>query len=154
MIAYRAFDKPEYLDIALKNAGFILDNLITKDGRLTRIFKIDNTDQVAFLDDYANIVDAFVALYEVTFDERWLTNAKSLSDKAINHYYDAEKGIFYFTADDDEQLIARKSEIMDGVIPASNSVMARNLKKLGLLFDQMKIISRYRRNYCETWCRI
>ncbi|MEO6976728.1 MAG: thioredoxin domain-containing protein, partial [Mucilaginibacter sp.] len=54
---------------------------------------------------------------------------------AINHYYDAEKGIFYFTAEDDEQLIARKSEIMDGVIPASNSVMARNLKKLGLLFD-------------------
>ena len=133
--AYRAFDKPEYLDIALKNAGFILDNLITKDGRLTRIFKIDNTDQVAFLDDYANIIDAFIGLYEVTFDEQWLTLAKSLADEAITHYYDVEKGIFYFTAADDEHLIARKSEIMDGVIPASNSVMARNLKKLGLLFD-------------------
>ncbi len=133
--AYRAFDKPEYLDIALKNAGFILDNLITKDGRLTRIFKTDNVGQVAFLDDYANIIDAFIGLYEVTFDEQWLTYVKSLADKAITHYYDAEKGIFYFTAADDELLIARKSEIMDGVIPASNSVMARNLKKLGLLFD-------------------
>ena len=133
--AYRAFGKAEYLDIALKNAGFILDNLITGDGRLTRIFKADNTGQVAFLDDYANIIDAFIALYEVTFDEQWLTLARSLADKAIGHYYDAEKGVFYFIADDDEQLIARKSEIMDGVTPASNSVMARNLKKLGLLFD-------------------
>jgi len=43
--------------------------------------------------------------------------------------------VFFYTADNDEQLIARKSEIMDGVIPSSNSVMARNLKKLGLLFD-------------------
>ena len=54
---------------------------------------------------------------------------------AVAHYYDTDNGIFFFTADDDEQLIARKSEIMDGVTPASNSVMARNLKKLGLFFD-------------------
>lgn len=134
--AYRAFGKPEYLGIALKNASFILNNFLGNDGRLTRVFNTDETaDTVAFLDDYANIIDAFIALYEVTFDELWLKHAKNLANNAINHYYDAENGIFYFTADDDEQLIARKSEIMDGVIPSSNSIMARNLKKLGLLFD-------------------
>lgn len=90
---------------------------------------------VAFLDDYANVIDALIALYEVTFDEAWLQQAKKLTDTAITHYYDETSGIFFYTADDDEQLIARKSEIMDGVTPASNSVMARNLKKLGLLFD-------------------
>ena len=90
---------------------------------------------IAFLDDYANITDAFIALYEVTFDEHWLKHAKSLTNQAIDHYYDKENGIFFYTANDDEQLIARKSEIMDGVTPASNSVMARNIKKLGLLFD-------------------
>jgi uncharacterized protein YyaL (SSP411 family) len=89
----------------------------------------------AFLDDYANMADAFIALYEVTFDEEWLYHAKKLVDIAIEHYYDAESGVFFYTADDDEQLIARKSEITDGVTPASNSAMARNLKKLGLFFD-------------------
>jgi len=134
--AYRAFGNPEYLGIALKNAGFILNNLLGNDGRLTRVFNTDEkADTVAFLDDYANITDAFISLYEVTFDELWLRHARNLADNAINHYYNAENGIFYFTADDDEQLIARKSEIMDGVIPSSNSVMARNLKKLGLLFE-------------------
>jgi uncharacterized protein YyaL (SSP411 family) len=131
--AYRAFNKAEYLDIALKNAGFIVGNLINN-GRISRVYKA--TDAVAFLDDYANIIDAFIALYEVTFDEQWLQHAVKLADNAIVHYYDEANGVFFYTADDDAQLIARKSEIMDGVTPASNSVMARNLKKLGLLFDQ------------------
>ena len=161
--AYRAFNKPAYLDTALKNAGFILDNLVTKEGRLSRIYKRNDAvslgvdlreankkvsptggdlegalveaKPIAFLDDYVNINDAFIALYEVTFDEQWLIQAKKLTDQAIAHYYNEETGIFFYTADDDEQLIARKSEIMDGVTPASNSVMARNLNKLGLLFD-------------------
>jgi len=141
--AYRTFNKPEYLAMALKNAGFILSNLVDVYGRLSRLYNVNNPisfgegrgEAIAFLDDYANVIDAFIALYEVSFNEDWLYHAKKLANYAIAHYYDEENGIFYFTADDEEQLIARKSEIMDGVIPASNSVMARNLKKLGLLFD-------------------
>jgi len=112
-------------------------------GRLHRIFKSSSAsrkggDGVAFLDDYANVVEAFISLYEVTFDESWLHQAKKLADQAIAHYFDETNGVFFFTSVDDEQLIARKSEIMDGVIPSSNSVMAHNLKKLGLLFGDEK----------------
>ncbi len=130
--AYRAFNNPKCLDIALKNAAFILENMIDEEGRISRIYKGENNDQIAFLDDYANLAEAFIALYEVTFDEKWLDNAQVLADYAIVHFYDEGQGLFYYTGDEDEQLIARKSEIMDGVIPASNSVMAFNLKKLGL----------------------
>ena len=138
--AYRTFNNPAYLDIALKSAWFILDNMTHGEGRLSRIYKGENNDSVAFLDDYANVIDALIALYEVTFDEKWLGHSIQLADYAIAHYYDPANGIFYFTADDEEQLIARKSEIMDGVIPSSNSVMARNLKKLGLLFDDAEYL--------------
>jgi hypothetical protein len=137
--AYRAFNKQEYLDVALKNATFITDNLIGN-GRIARVYnplnKGEGKTAVAFLDDYANTIDGLIALYEVTFDENWLQYAVTLADSAIAHYYDAAGGVFFYTADDDEQLIARKSEIMDGVTPASNSVMARVLKKLGLLYDK------------------
>jgi uncharacterized protein YyaL (SSP411 family) len=135
---YRAFDDPEYLETALKNAGFISSNLINESDRIVRIYSA--AEAFAFLDDYANIIDAFIALYEVTFDEQWIVRAKKLADQAITHYYSPDNGVFFYTADDDEQLIARKSEIMDGVTPASNSVMARNLKKLGLLFDDEKYL--------------
>jgi hypothetical protein len=132
--AYRAFNNAEYLDIALKNASFILESMVDEEGRISRIYKGENNDHIAFLDDYANLADALIALYEVTFDEKWLNKAQVLTDYAIVHFYDESHGLFYYTCDEDEQLIARKSEIMDGVIPASNSVMAYNLKKLGLFF--------------------
>ncbi len=132
--AYSAFHESEYLDIALKNAGFILSSLVNSDGRLSRVGK----GSPAFLDDYANIIDAFIALYEATFDEQWLHQANNLTVQAINLYYDENSATFFYTASDDEQLIARKSEIMDGVTPAANSTMARNLYKLGLLFDNQR----------------
>ena len=133
--AYRAFNDEYYLELALKNAKFITDNLIDDNGRLQRIYKKPGSTapDVAFLDDYANVINAFITLYEVTFDEDWLNQAKLLTERTLQYYYNAEDGIFFYTGTDDEQLIARKSEIMDSVIPASNSVMARNLKKLGLL---------------------
>ncbi len=142
--AYKAFDEPDFLDLALKNADFIINNLITENDNLIRIFKGLNYPSLAgghsrdfaFLDDYANVTDAFIALYEITFDIKWLNYAKRLNDTAIKDFYSAADGIFYYTSENDEQLIARKAEIMDGVIPSSNSVMALNLKKLGLLFDE------------------
>ncbi|MDT3401811.1 thioredoxin domain-containing protein [Mucilaginibacter terrae] len=139
--AYRVFDKDAHLQLALNNAAFIHQNLINTDGRLTRIYKKDALGEkpVAFLDDYANVIEAYLALYEVTFDFKWLELARSLADTAIQYYYNEADGMFFYTAADDEQLIARKSEIMDGVISSSNSVMARNLKRLGMLFE----VSRY-----------
>ncbi|WP_317169523.1 hypothetical protein [Mucilaginibacter humi] len=104
--AYRAFNEAEYLNIALKNASFITNNLI-KDGRVTRVYKPAETasDRAnsllwrgqgeAFLDDYANVADAFIALYEVTFDEQWLEYAVELTDNAIAHYYDKASGMFF-----------------------------------------------------------
>ncbi|MBS1533376.1 MAG: thioredoxin domain-containing protein [Bacteroidetes bacterium] len=130
--AYRAFYRPDYLDFALKNAVFTLDNLVNEDGSITRIYK---GEPISFLDDYANVIDALIALYEVTFNESWLHHAKKLADYAIAHYFDETNGIFFYTSDNGDQLIARKSEVMDSVIPSSNSTMAYNLKKLGLLFD-------------------
>jgi uncharacterized protein YyaL (SSP411 family) len=132
--AYRAFNKPEFIKLALNNANFIVNNLI-HNGRISRIYKKDINENIAFLDDYANTIEAFIALYEVTFDEIWVHYALKLTHYTLIHHLNETSGIFFYTANDDQQLIARKSEIMDGVIPASNSVMARNLKKLALLFD-------------------
>jgi uncharacterized protein YyaL (SSP411 family) len=133
--AYRAFNKADYLELALKNAEFITDNLLSG-AKLSRVYKKeDRIEMATFLDDYANVIDGFIALYEVTFNEVWIIEAQKLADYALAHYYDEEGGVFFYTADNDEQLIARKSEMMDGVIPSSNSVMAHNLKKLGLFFD-------------------
>lgn len=160
--AYRTFNEASYLNLALNNATFISKNLINTDHRLTRIYKAAGTDQtIAFLDDYANVIDGLIALYEVTFNIQWLNLAAKLTDNAITYFYDEAEGMFFYTAADDEQLIARKTEIMDGVISSSNSVMARNLKKLSLLLGNtqyesisaqlLRNVMPYMAKYCSSY---
>src|SRR5690606_36816802 len=89
-----------------------------------------------FLDDYAFTIEGYNALYKATFDEKWLNKAKEIAEKAIDLFYDGTVSTFFYTSSQTQQLIARKSEIMDNVIPSSSSTMVRQLFKLGLLFDQ------------------
>ena len=134
--AYRALGKKAYLDIALRNADFLLKNMQQKDKRLNRNYKDGKSVINAFLDDYALLIDAFISLYQVTFDEQWLFEAKALNEYAIQHFYDKKGGLFFYTSDEDPALIARKKEVADNVISSSNSVMARNLFHLGtFLYD-------------------
>ena len=142
--AYKVFDNEEYLKIALKNADFIMNKMMTADGSLNRNYKNGKSTINAFMDDYAFTVDAFIALYQATFDEKWLKTAEYLTDYSIIHFYNKETGMFYFTSDEDEALIARKTEVSDNVIPSSNSQMAKNLFVLGQYLYNDDFISKSR----------
>jgi hypothetical protein len=141
--AYRVFDDNRFLEIALKNARFIEKNMLSNNGRLNRNFKEDKSSSSinAFLEDYAFTIKAFISLYQATFDETWLFKADHLLKYALNHFYDKKSGMFYYTSDLDPQLIARKIEITDNVIPASNSIMANNLYLLGEYFYKEEYIN-------------
>lgn len=131
----QVLDNPSYYQSAKKAAEFILNNLIAIDGGLYRNYKNGKANIQGFLDDYAFMIDALIALYETDFDEKWLTEAKKLSNYVLDNFKDAENEMFFYTASNGEELIARKHEVMDNVIAASNSVMAQNLQKLGLFYD-------------------
>jgi uncharacterized protein len=132
--AYRAFGNPAYLEPALKNGKFIASKMLQDDFRLNRNYKDGNSVINAFLDDYALTIDAFVALYQVTFDEQWLQKAKGMMEYVLQHFDDEESGLFFYTSDLDPALVTRKMETADNVIPGSNSVMARDLYLLGDYF--------------------
>jgi hypothetical protein len=132
--AYRVFGDESYLKLALKNAEFINSKIKTSDNRLHRNYKNEKASINGFLDDYAFTIAAFISLYQATFDEKWLTEARDLLDYTLVHFYNKTSGLFYYTSDLDPALIARKMELTDNVIPASNSEMAKNLFVLGKYF--------------------
>jgi uncharacterized protein YyaL (SSP411 family) len=138
--AYKAFGDEKYLSTALKNAEFITKNSIQSDGSLNRNYKNGKSSINAFLDDYATVIDAFTSLYEVTFDNKWLNKAEALTQHVQEHFYNSSDKMFYYTSDLDPALIARKMELSDNVIPASNSIMARNLYKLGTILYNQKMV--------------
>ncbi len=133
--AYKALQKQQYLDIALQNADFIIKNQWSAEGNLWHSYKNGKSTINGFLEDYALVIDAFISLYEVTFDENWLQNAKQLCDYCFEHFYDAKSQFFSFTSNLDNALITNHFETEDNVIPASNSVMASNLSRLGIYFN-------------------
>jgi hypothetical protein len=128
--AYRAFAEPEFLVVAERNARFIQANL-RDGGRLFRTCKNGRASISAFLEDYALVIQAFISLYEVSFTESWLREAEALTEYVLANFFDPAEIQFFYTDSSAEPLIARKKELFDNVIPASNSVMAHNLRRLG-----------------------
>jgi uncharacterized protein YyaL (SSP411 family) len=139
--AYRVFDDEKFLKIAIKNANFMLSKVRRKEGGINRNYKNGKSNINAYLEDYAALIDAFISLYEVTLEEKWIEIAKELTEYTFLHFYDKEIKLFYFTSDQDNDLVSRSIEITDNVIPASNSIMARNLLKLGHLFANKEYLA-------------
>ncbi len=134
--AYMTFGEKHHLDIALRNANFIANTQLQSDGKLWHSYKDERSTINAYLEDYSITIAAFVKLYEATFDEEWLNLSEQMMEYTITHFYDKNSGMFFFTSDLDPELIARKMEINDNVIPASNSVMANSLYNLGIILDK------------------
>ena len=128
----------------MQNADFIINKIWTSEGNLQHTYKDGKATINGFLEDYAHVIQAFIALYEVTFDEKWLQNAKQLTDYTFDNFYDEKAQFFSFTSHQDEALITNHFEVEDNVIPASNSVMADALFKLSVYFEN---------NYYEKICQ-
>jgi uncharacterized protein YyaL (SSP411 family) len=133
--AYRVFGDEKFLNIALKNAHFLKRNQLRFDGGLNHSYKNGKSTINGYLEDYSTVIDAYIALHQITMNEEWLQISKNLTDYCFVHFFDKTTNMFFFTSDQDEDLIARKTEIYDNVIPASNSIMARNLFALGNYFN-------------------
>jgi uncharacterized protein len=133
--AYKALNNQDYLNTALENANFIIKNLWSTEGHLFHNYKNGKSTINGYLEDYCFVIAAFISIYEVTWDEKWLHDAKQLVDYSLEHFYDEQHSFFRFTSDKDEALISVHFETEDNVIPASNSVMAKNLHQLSIYFN-------------------
>lgn len=133
--SYRALNDPSFLALALRVGKWLRTYQLTDDNRLWHTRQNGKSFIDGFLDDYAFVIEAFLQLYQVTADAYWLETAVELTDHTFTDFFDANSGMFYFTPQS-HQLIARKMELNDNVIPATNGVMAHNLLSLSLLFER------------------
>jgi uncharacterized protein YyaL (SSP411 family) len=122
-----------FVDEAVACAEFVLRDLRDGQGRLLRTYNDGQAKIGAYLEDYAFLLEALIALFEATCDERWLTEATTLADRLIERFSDPEHGGFFSTAADGEKLIARRKELEDSPIPAGGSSAALGLLRLAQL---------------------
>jgi uncharacterized protein YyaL (SSP411 family) len=123
------------IESARRAADFVLKNLRTPDGKLLRTLAVAPGQKPearlsGYLDDYAYLAHGLLCLHDVTSEQRWLDEAKALTDTMVNLFEDPKDGAFFFTSNDHEKLFARSKDQHDGAQPSGNSVAARNLVRL------------------------
>ncbi|HEY5045363.1 MAG TPA: thioredoxin domain-containing protein [Solirubrobacteraceae bacterium] len=128
-----ALEESRYTEAAIACAKFILRDLRDADGRLLRTYNDGEAKLGGYLEDHAFFLEALLALFETTCEERWFTEATTLADTLIARFADPENGGFYSTAVDGEALIARRKDLEDSPIPAGGSSAAIGLLRLAEL---------------------
>jgi uncharacterized protein YyaL (SSP411 family) len=132
--AARVLQRPDYAQIAERNADLLLRELRTPHGHLLRTWKAGQAKLNAYLEDYAYLIDGLLELYQTTFDARWFMAALELANTMIEHFA-APQG-FYDTSDDHEQLVGRSQDIQDNAVPSGNAMATWVLLRLAdLTFD-------------------
>ena len=114
--------------------GEYLASLMGPDGSLPHQVANGTAKGRGFLEDYAAVSEGFIRLYSLTLDPQWMERAHRLATHVIQAFGEEDQALFYFTSKDDPELIRRSLEVADNVIPASNSMMAESLYRLGLFF--------------------
>lgn len=138
--AYKSLEDPKYLERAKGIANFIIEKQLRKDGGLNRNYKNGKSTINGYLEDYATAIQSFISLYEVTFDIKYLELSKKITSYVSAHFFDDKSSMFYYTSDQDKNLITRKIDVADGVISSANSILANNLFKLGHYITDDKMI--------------
>jgi uncharacterized protein YyaL (SSP411 family) len=129
-----ALSEPRYTEAAIACAEFVLRDLRRTDGRLLRTYNDGHAKIDGYLEDHAFLLEALLALFETTCEERWFVEARALADILIARFADPENGGFFSTAADaGEALIARRKDFEDSPIPAGGSSAALGLLRLSEL---------------------
>jgi uncharacterized protein YyaL (SSP411 family) len=129
--------EPAYKEMAANNFIFLKNKFTqAKDSlQLMHTYKNGVSKYVAFLDDYAYLIAALLQLYKTSYSENYLLMAFDYCNYVIENFSDEESCFFYFTHQDQKDVIVRKKEIYDGATASGNSVMAENLLQLSIIFD-------------------
>jgi uncharacterized protein YyaL (SSP411 family) len=135
--AYGALGIEEYRQMAIRNMDFCLANFRETEGgqAFYHTWKNNQAKYPAFLDDYACLISALIALQEITGDTAYLYQARDITSFVTAHFSDENQLFFYYTIEGQDDVIVRKKEIYDGAVPSGNAVMIQNLWYLSVVFD-------------------
>ncbi|MDE0468477.1 MAG: thioredoxin domain-containing protein [Candidatus Poribacteria bacterium] len=134
-MGYQLTGKPEYLEACKKSAEFVLTTLSQDNGLLLRTYRSGKSHLNAYLEDYSYFIAGLIALYEASFEQRWLTEAERLAHIMIDQFGDDAGDGFFFTGKAHETLIVQSKSAYDGATPSGASMAIHSLLRLAKHLD-------------------
>jgi len=135
--AHSVLDDTTYLDAAARAAHFILQTLYDEEQQLLyRRYRQGERALEGYAEDYTQLVEGLLDLYEASGELRWLQRAEDLTQRQIALFYDHDQGGFFTTSGSDASVLIRLKEDHDGAEPAASSVASSNLLRLAAMLDR------------------
>lgn len=143
--AYTALGDEVYREAAVRNMDFLLKKFKRDEfgGMYHTYKKVGDRDEAqysAFLDDYSYLIAALIDVYEISLETRYLRQAADYTEYTLAHFLDGTRNLFYFTSNEQQDVVLRKIELYDNALPSGNATMVQNLHRLGLLWGKMPYI--------------
>jgi uncharacterized protein YyaL (SSP411 family) len=132
--AGRRFERQDFVDAAVRLGEFLLGPLSTEGGRLRRSFRAGHAKGTGYLEDYADVANGLYELHVATGELRWLEESQRVALLAVGLFADDERGGFFLTPKDAEDLVVRKKELDDHPTPSGNSMLAYVLLRLARIY--------------------
>ena len=129
--------RADYLATAVRNAEFITGQMV-RGGRLLRSWKDGRARITGYLEDYAMVGAGMLALYEATFDRRWLDESRRLAEEALRLFWVADREAFFDTGHDQEALVVRPRNLFDNAVPSGTSVAIDWLLRLAVVLGETR----------------
>jgi uncharacterized protein len=146
--AYEALGNEAYKKVAISGLDFIFKNFENQNTEepnpknpqnlkksYFHTYKNGQAQYVAFLEDYAFLIEALLDVYTISFNKNYLEKALNITEFTIENFFDSSDGLFFFTSKDQTDILLRKKELYDSATPSGNSTMAKNLLRLGIMLD-------------------
>ena len=133
---FQLLNDPRYLDAAERSADFILTELSQSDGLLLRTYRAGKSHLNAYLEDYSYLSAGLIALYEASFNPRWLKEAARLAEVMIEQFWDTSSSGFFFTGKAHESLIVQSKSAYDSATPSGTAMAVHSLLRLAKHLDR------------------
>ena len=127
--------RADYLAAAVRNAEFLGQQMV-RDGRLLRSWRDGQARITGYLEDYSMVGAGLLALYEATFDRRWLDESRRLAEEALRLFWSADREAFFDTGHDQEALVVRPRNLFDNAVPSGTSVAIDWLLRLAVIVGE------------------
>lgn len=147
--AARALDRPDLATAGAEALDYLREHHWR--GELLAASRDGVARLPAYLDDYAFLIDAILALATVQFRAADLGFAAQLADALLDRFEDRRNGGFYFTAHDHETLIHRSRVFADDAMPSGNAIAASALLRLGCLLAEPRYLVAAERTLRAAW---
>jgi uncharacterized protein YyaL (SSP411 family) len=136
--AGRRLDRQDWIAAARELAEFILGPL--SDGeRLHRTWRQGEAKGTGYLEDYADVAHGLYELHVATGELRWLHESRRLALLAVELFADEERGGFFLTPADGEEMVARQKDLDDNPAPSGNSMLAFVLLRLARIWGDAEL---------------